>query len=120
MKADYPRIRAGLIHELIERHDRGEIEPLEVVEYLRGRLGTWTPGKGGSAGPMATSREPDPMVVDHLIAGRISIERAHPADIKSAVHRLTLACLSAREIANRLGMTTRSVVRYRSLNRRSQ
>lgn len=57
----------------------------------------------------------DELAVEDLVAGRITADRTGPAERAAAVAQLTADDLSAAEIAVRIGMHKRSVVRLRAV-----
>lgn len=65
-----------------------------------------------------TGDQPDPVVVDRIIAGeRLPVTSV---DLEAAVARLTACGRTARQIAETLGCTTRTVQRYRARARTEQ
>lgn len=92
-----------------------DIETLRArVAYVRARLGFDDDGGIVDADDEPTDGEiPDWAEVEQVMGG-LRRRGASPAAKRIAVQRLTRRGLSAREIGQRIGMTERSVVRYRA------
>lgn len=103
-----------------DRRLRSADPPLHDLEALRVRVAVLRAEHGlhdddplldDSEGP-TPDKGPDWAEVEQVISGLR--HRASPAAKRIAVQRLTRRGLSAREIGQRIGMTERSVVRYRA------
>lgn len=84
----------------------------ERVAVLRAQLSFDEDGRFVDGDEPAAAGNPDWAEVEQVIGG-LRRRRAPPAAKRIAVQRLTRRGLSAREIGQRIGMTERSVLRYR-------
>ncbi|GAA4849618.1 hypothetical protein GCM10023403_10430 [Pseudonocardia benzenivorans] len=68
----------------------------------------------GPPGPLYLLRDPDELDLEALLAGHITARRVDHPTRAAAVRHLTERGLSAAETAARLGMSERTVQRYRA------
>jgi DNA-directed RNA polymerase specialized sigma24 family protein len=83
--------------------------PHEVQRFARRRCRACT--LKPTTPPQVGAGEPDEMAVERLVSG--SPVQSYPADRKAAVEYLTARGLTARQIADRLRVSDRTVTRWR-------
>lgn len=114
-----PTLSAKRMHDLVASFDDGTLTADDVVARLRGHLGGWAPvpreelTRRQLADRNAAAAQLDDATVAGLCDGSRTAGDATPAEIHAAVSRLTDKGMSADQIAERLGVTNRTVHRYR-------
>ncbi|MDN5918992.1 MAG: ParB N-terminal domain-containing protein [Pseudonocardia sp.] len=108
-----PKVGPKVVHQLLAQHAAGAVDDAAVVAQLRALLGDWKPAVKPEASPPPCS-EPDWAAVEALVTGRLPARAVRPVDRRAAVRELTSRGHAAAAIAERTGMSERTVERLRA------